>query len=87
MEIIIEGQKFIFNANAEVVVASRGYDLDIVDPEFDKESEVLQRGGTAKSLELPYNIEQRIQRCHGLEPCCKVYKDKNGKSRLTAYFD
>ncbi len=87
MKIIIDGQEFTFSDDAEVKVASGGYDLDIVEPGFDKTSEVFKGGGTSKPIKLPAYIECRIVRCRGMEPCSRVYKDKNGKLRFTAYFD
>jgi len=83
--IIINGQSFEFSDDSEV--KANRYDLDIEEPGFDSPSETYVGGGTSKKMILPGFIENRISRCHGMEPCSKVYKDKNGKLRLTAYFD
>lgn len=83
--ITVDGQSFNFSDNSEV--KANRYDLDIEEPGFDKSSEKCIGGGTSKRMYLPDSIENQIIRCHGMEPCSRVYKDKNGKLRLTAYFD
>lgn len=84
MIITINGQNFDFSDNSKVV-ANR-YDLNIEEPGFDKDSEQYVGGGTSKPISLPGFIERQIVRT-SLDPCSKVYKDGNGKLRLTAYFD
>jgi hypothetical protein len=85
MIIDIDGQLFDFADASDV--SARGYDLDITEPGFDKSSEKYVGGGTSKPISLPIYIEMRVSRCRGLEPCCRVYQDSQGRKRLSAYFD
>jgi len=85
MHIIIDNQTFDFSDKSHISV--KGYDLDITEPGFDESSKKFIGGGTSKPIVLPRYIENIISRCHGLEPCSRVYEDNQGKKWLTAYFD
>lgn len=85
IRVYINSQLFTFLEESEV--KAHLYDLDIIEPYFDKSSEKFIGGGTSMPIVLPGFIEAQIRRCRGLEPCSRVYQDANGRKRLTAYFD
>jgi hypothetical protein len=83
MEIKIAGNTFTFSDKSEVKV--EGYDLYIVEPGFDKSTEKIEDGFTSMPISLPSFI--RVNKCAGMDPCSKIYKDATGKRRLSAYYD
>ncbi len=82
MIVTINGKTFSFNDKAEVKV--NGYDLDIIDPEFDRTTEKQEAGFTSVPISLPSWI--RPNKTY-LDPCSKIYLDAAGRRRLNAYFD
>lgn len=86
MNIIIDGQTFIFSDDSEIRIEAGGCDLYITEPSFDKSSEKKIEHFTSKPIILPYNIERGIKRTREV-PCSKIFKDANGKLRLYTYFD
>ncbi|MBP7831548.1 MAG: hypothetical protein KA028_00830 [Candidatus Pacebacteria bacterium] len=86
MIIVIEGQQFTFEDNAEVKVESSGYDLYIQEIGFDSSTEDKKFHFTSKRVELPTEISYMVARTY-LLPCTKIYEDANGKKRMYTYFD
>jgi len=86
MEIILNGELFIFSDLSELKPVSSRYDLELVEPGFDEKSSSFFSGGVDSRLKLPGKIEEAIMRT-SLLPVARIYKDKEGKLKLSAYFD
>ncbi len=84
MKLIIDGKVFTFHPCARVIID--GDDLDIIDPGFKEENALLLGWFTNKTLILPKQIRKRVNRT-GLKPCSRLYQDKAGRKKLSAYFD
>lgn len=82
---IPEGGK-TFNLKKGATFYKKGYDIKIVDPEFDEESSKMIRSFVCKKINLPEIFEKYITETR-VDPCSKVFEDKNGNIKLTAYYD
>jgi hypothetical protein len=86
MRIVLNGEEFIFSSRSKLVDKKNCYDLELIEDGFDKKTEKFFSGGVDAKLQLPLEIEASISRTN-LLPVAKIFKDKNGKMRLSAYFD
>ena len=86
MKITLNGEEFIFSSLSKLIPQESRYDLELVEPEFDKETKKFFFGGVDARLQLPVTIELSVSRT-SLLPVAKIFKDKNGKMMLSAYFD
>ena len=84
-KIVINKQEFLFNEDSTIRV--EGYDLYITEPNFDEITKSLECQFINKDISLPSEIEKIVQRCQGLKPCSKIYKDAGDKRYLHTYFD
>ncbi len=88
MEIILNGSVFHFSPLSQLLPQVSNYDLDLVEPDFDKETEEYVIGGVDARLKLPSEIEATVCRPdRHLLPVARIYKDGKGRMRLSAYFD
>lgn len=86
MEIILNGTSFNFSHSAKLVPKDSPYDLELVEPDFDEKTSSFFSGGVDANLKLPLEIEMTVSRT-SLLPVAKIFKDQDGKMKLTAYFD
>ena len=71
----------------DVKTEAGGYDLYIQEPEFDSSKEELVEHWTSKKIELPSEVERRVNRNSTELPCTKIYEDPEKRKRLYTYFD
>ena len=86
MIIKINGKEFDFSSSSKLIPKKSRYDLELIEDEFDEKTKKLEAGGVDANLQLPWIIERSISRT-SLLPVAKVFIDKNGNKKLTAYFD
>lgn len=86
MQITLNGVDYEFSDNSEIIPKESFYDLELVEPGFNEETQKLQAGGVDSTIKLPPFIENEIMRT-SLLPVAKIFLDANGKKRLKAYFD
>ena len=91
LEIVINGEngeeKFLFDNKSDIKIESRGYDLYITEPGFDKNTEKWILGFVSRQIYLPEFIERNVRRCSGLNPCSRIYEDSQKRKKLYTHFD
>lgn len=76
--------EFMFPSRSEI--EAERYDLVIKEPGFDEKSEKIEKSFTSTKIILPVEIEAEIERTR-LLPCSKIWKDNEGRKKLSTYFD
>ncbi len=82
-EVRVGKQTFLFSQESSLPHQSNKYDLEIIEPDYDRKTEEILYHGTSE----PLYIDGIKRKMTYLEPCTRIYKDKNGNKRLDAYFD
>jgi len=82
----LNGREFEFSHQSTLKPQKSCYDLELVEPDFDKETAKQIAGGVDANVVLPSLLESTVVRT-SLKPVAKIFEDENGNKKFTAYFD
>lgn len=86
MIITLNDADYKFSDSLTMTPKESVYDMEIVEPGFNKKTKKFEAGGVDAILKLPRIIEREIKRTSEL-PVAKIFIDAKGNKMLSAYFD